>query len=380
MKKFLLFCLFSFAAAMLCAVQPGDKPGEAATQLRWIDCSPMPFGAVNPESHPNIPELRVIVFMLTRARDTANTVAMLDALHKQYTGKVLFCAITPDNVADAEALRRTYPDIRFRLAVDTERKLAPEYMRSTVMLFPMAFIMDKDGMILWRGEAVDLPETLEYYYAGKLDTQLQRRIAPMIYTMQQNMRAGNMARTFDSAVKVLDEDPANAQALRMAIFALESQNRLQDAWELVLSFLGHLPENPRFHFTALDLAMRYPQLRNALPGLIQHFASQDFPVDIRCAFAGKLLNDFPFESAAVLGAKTIIAGTPMPLDTTALQLGNILAVRARLHYALGNLEAAASDISEALQYFRHAQNQSAIRQAEKESAFYQALLADRQGE
>ena len=70
----------------------------------------------------------------------------------------------------------------------------------------------------------------------------------------------------------------------------------------------------------------------------------------------------------------------MPLDGTALQLGNILAVRARLHYALGNLEAAASDISEALQYFRHAQNQSAIRQAEKESAFYQALLADRQGE
>ena len=378
-KKLLLFFL-GIATVTLHAVLPGDKPGESPYQLRWIDCSPMPLGAVKQELQQNIPELRAIVFMLTRARDTANTVAMLDALHKQYTGKVLFCAITPDNVADAEALRRTYPDIRFRLAVDTERKLAPEYMRSTVMLFPMAFIMDKDGMILWRGEAVDLPETLEYYYAGKLDTQLQRRIAPMIYTMQQNMRAGNMARTFDSAVKVLDEDPANAQALRMAIFALESQNRLQDAWELVLSFLGHLPENPRFHFTALDLAMRYPQLRNALPGLIQHFASQDFPVDIRCAFAGNLLNDFPFESAAVLGAKTIIAGTPMPLDATALQLGNILAVRARLHYALGNLEAAASDISEAMQYFRHTQNQSAIRQAEKESAFYQALLADRQGE
>ncbi len=377
-KLFLLF--LCTATVSLHAVLPGDKPGESPYQLRWIDCSPMPLGAVKPELQPNIPELRAIIFMLTRARDTANTVAMLDALYQQYTGKVLFCAITPDNVADAEALRRTYPDIRFRLAVDTERKLAPEYMRATVMLFPMAFIMDKDGMILWRGEAIDLPEALEYYYAGKLDTQLQRQIAPMIYTMQQNMRSGNMARTIDSAVKILDEDPANAQALRMAVFALESQNRLQDAWELIISLLGNMPEKPRLHFTALDFAGRHRQFRTNLPQMVLLFSRQDFPVDIRCAYAGNLLNDFPFESAAVLGAKTVIAATPMPLNATALQLGNILAVRARLHYALGDLEAAAADISEALQYFRHAQNQAAISQAEKDSAFYQALLADRRGE
>lgn len=380
MKKFLLFCLFSFAAAMLYAVQPGDKPGEAATQLRWIDCSPMPFGAVNPESHPNIPELRVIVFMLTRARDTANTVTMLNALTGQYAGKVLFCVITPDNVSDAEALRRTYPDIRFRLAVDMERKITPEYMRATAMLFPMAFLMDKQGMILWRGEAVDLAETLELHAAGKLDVQLQRRLVPLIYNMQQNMRTGNMAHTTDSACAVLDADPGNAQAMRMAIFAMENQNRIQDAWELVLSLLGHLPENPRFHFTALDLAMRYPQLRNALPELIQHFASQDFPVDIRCAYAGNLLDNFRFESAAVLGAKNIIAGTPMPVNATALQLANILMVRARLHYALGDLRAAESDVNEALQYFRHAQLPGGIAQAEKQLAYFRALLADQAGE
>ncbi|MBR7121722.1 MAG: hypothetical protein IKC94_05730 [Lentisphaeria bacterium] len=378
-KKLLLTGLCT-AVTMLHAVLPGDNPGEAASQLRWIDCSPMPLGAVKPELQQNIPELRAIVFMLTGSRDTANTVSMLESLRKQYAGKVLFCAITPDSISEAEALRRNFPDIRFRLAVDTDRKLTPEYMRATAMIFPMAFLMDKGGMILWRGEAVDLPEAIGVHYSGKLDTPLQRRIAPLIYTMQQNMRSGNMARTIDSACAVLDADPGNAQAMRMAIFAMENLNRIQDAWELVLSFIGHLPENPLFHFTALDLAMRYPQLRNALPELIQHFASQDFPVDIRCAYAGNLLDNFRFESAAVLGAKTIIAGTPMPVNATALQLADILMVRARLHYALGNLRAAESDVSEALQYFRHAQLPGGIARAEKQLAYFRALLADQSGE
>ena len=87
-----------------------------------------------------------------------------------------------------------------------------------------------------------------------------------------------------------------------------------------------------------------------------------------------------FESAAVLGAKNIIAGTPMPVNATALQLANILMVRARLHYALGDLRAAESDVNEALQYFRHAQLPGGIAQAEKQLAYFRALLADQAGE
>lgn len=377
MKKLLLTAMLIATGAAFAYI-PGDRPGATSRRLSWIDCSAMPLGPLNPELHRDIPDLRAIVFFYTRAQDTPATIAMLDDLRRQYSGKVLIAAITPDGISDAKQLREKNKDVRIRLAVDLERKLTPEYMSRTIMLFPMAFLMDKNGMILWRGEAVDLPEAIEKQLNGTLRVEDQKNVAPMIYTMQQNMRDGNMFKALDSAQAVLAADPGNPSALRMAIFAAENLNDHQRAWKLAVNEFIRNPDIPRLSFTLLDMISRYDDLHKYLPWLIRNFCNRPFNADVRCAFADRLLTRFSFDADAVLGAKTVLAGTPMALSANPGTMAYLLAVRGRLNYALGDLRAAESDLAESVEFFKRAGNSKGSEQAEKQLKFFRALLKEQQ--
>jgi hypothetical protein len=143
-------------------------------------------------------------------------------------------------------------------------------MRGSGMIFPAAFLMDESGLILWRGEAVDLPEAAEQQLAGKLDVALQKKTVPMVDKMQQHMRDGNMFKVLSSAREILNIDPANASALRMAVFAADTLNQSTTAWNLTMQVMKKRPDLPRIYFTALDMAMRRAEIRKQLPQLMAH--------------------------------------------------------------------------------------------------------------
>lgn len=373
MKKIILpVSVLMFSAALFAAL-PGERPGETKHKLQWIDSSPMPLGRLDPERHKDIPALRAVVFMYTRAQDSDRTFVMLENLRRRYPGKILISAITPDQVKDARAIRKKHPDSRIRLAVDLTRKLTPEFMSNTIMLFPMAFLLDADGVVLWRGEAVDLPEVLELQLNGKLDIATVKKCDPLIYKMQQAMRDGNLFKARDAALTVLEIDPANPSAMRMLIFTSESLGDVNTAWN-ALNRAAIKNPLPRLYFTALDLIMRHEYLRSKLPGVIISFGKRPYSPEIRCAFIDVLLNSFQFESAAVLGAKEILAGTPMAMNAAPLQMGQLLAVRARLNYALGNLSSAEADMSEAVEFLRKSAEKAFLLQAEKQLNFFRELL------
>lgn len=370
---FLLIPFFSHAFSA------GEKVTEPQHKLQWLDCAPMPFGEINPQTRPDIPELRAVVFFYTRAQDSTRTITMLENLRRQYQGKVLIAAITPDPAADAGIFRKKFPDIRVRMAVDSERRVTPEFMRNSIMLFPMAFLIDRSGLLLWRGEAVDLPEMVDRHFKNTLDPATQKKTDPMVYKTQQYMRDGNLFKVFDNAVKLLNTDPANPSALRLAVFAAENTGKIAEAWRLTDRSIAKLPDSPRLFFTALDLTMRHASLRRHLPELIRKFSSRPFAPEIRCAFIDALLNSFPFDADAVLGARDILAATPMPLDSQAAQIALILAVRGRLHYALGDLESAANDLQEAVELLKRSKDQNALQAAGKQLKFFRTLLKNRQG-
>lgn len=374
MKKFFALLPLLAAAGIVSGAMPGERTPEKPAELEWVDSSPMPLGKINEDLNPGLPDLRAVVFMYTRSENSSYTAEMLDTLRRQQQGKLLIAIITPDNVADAENFRKKHPDMRVRMAVDLKRKLTPDFMQNTIMLFPMAFLIDRQGIVLWRGEAVDLPEAVELQLQGKLSLEVQKKIDPMIYKMQQAMRDGNLFKALEEAVAILKVSPGDPSALRMAVFAAESLNRIDYLWQLVNYQLAAAKDLPRVSFTALDLIRRRSELRKYLPGLIDWFAQQPYPVTIRCAFADTLLNGFAFDADAVLGAEKILASTPMPINAMASQMGQILAVRARLRYAFGDLKAAEADLAEAVSCFKHAGEKRSFETASRQLAYFRTLL------
>lgn len=373
MKYFALLAAFA-VAGIASAALPGDKTPVTPYKLQWVDCSPMPLGKINDDINPGIPDLRAVVFMYTRSEDAKYTAEMLDSLRRRFQKQLLIAIITPDNVSDAEKFRKQLPDLRVRLAVDQERKLTPDFMNNSIMLFPMAFLIDRQGTVLWRGEAVDLPEAVELQLDGKLSLNIQKKVDPMIYKMQQSMRDGNMFKALESAVEILKVDPGNPAALRMAVFTAESLNQVNYLWQIINHQLTAAKHLPRVSFTALDLIRRRGELRKYLPHLIDWFAQQPYPSTVRCAFADNLLNGFPFDAQAVLGAEKILASTPMPINALPSQMGQILAVRARLKYAYGDLKAAEADLAEAVEYFKHAGEKRSAETASYQLQYFRTLI------
>ena len=378
MKNFLLTVLLSALAVPVYAVSAGEKAAESKHKLQWIDCSPMPLGRVDRDRNKDIPALRAVVFMYTRAQDSEQTFAMLENFRRQYQGKVLVAAITPDSVRDARAIKARHPESRFRFAVDLTRKLTPEFMNKSIMIFPMAFLLDAEGTVLWRGEAPDLPEVTAAQLTGKLDLETVKKCEPLIYKMQQAMRDNNIFSARDIALDILKIDSANPSALRMLNFVAESMGNIRMIVNALKQAIAKNPALPRLYFSVLDLSRRHAELRAELPQLIRDFGKNDFPVPVRCAFADALLNSFTFESAAVLGARDILAGTPMAINAAPEQMGHLLAVRSRLHYAMGDLDSAEADMAEAVEFFKKSADRSMLMRGEHQLKFFRTLLKNRQ--
>ena len=374
-KSLLILCCAAMIGAVYAAV-PGEVPGESKYDLQWIKCAPVPLGKLDPEKHPRIPALRAVVFLYTRDDASDSLVAVLENARRGFNGKVLFALITPDNVSDAEILQERHRDARVRIGVDLERKLTPEFIRGGNMMLPVGFLLDADGRVIWRGEAVDLPEAAQQALEGKLDIGVQKQVMPLVDLLQRSLREGNMVQILRTADRIFAIDPGNPSALRMAVFAAESLRNETLAWNLTMRQMQQCGNLPRVSFTALELILRHRSLRNKLPELIRDFEKKPYLPQMRYAFADLLLRHLPLELEAVLGAKRILAGTPLALNAPAEEMAIVLALRGRLFYALGDLSGAAEAQAEAVQLYSRQPDSEAKREAAKMLTFYRTLLKE----
>ena len=58
-------------------------------------------------------------------------------------------------------------------------------------------------------------------------------------------------------------------------------------------------------------------------------------------------------------------------------MAHLLAVRARLNYALGNLDSAEADMAEAVQLFKSSADKNMLMRAQKQLQFFRAIIADK---
>ena len=370
---------FAAAGAAWCltaaALVPGETVVEPKYKLEWVDCSPMPFGKVTPEAGSRIPALRGVVFLNTRDDTSDALVRLLENARRSFGGKALIALVTPDDMVDIAEFKKRHRDSRLRLAVDMERKLTPFFMQGGAFVLPAGFLLDASGQVLWRGEAADLPEAVEQALLGKLRVATQRQLAPLMEQLQQALRNGNMPLILRTADRIFAMDPGNPAAVRMAVFAAESLRNHRLAWEIVARQKKAAPQVVRLDFTALELLLRHPDLRERMPALAADFIAGPAAANLRYAFADALLRNFPYDSAAILGAKKLISETPLSVNAPPEELAMVLALRARLRYALGDLAGAEENQREAVQFCIRSGEREGQAEAERMLEFFRTVRA-----
>ena len=220
--------LLALSGAPLYALRPGDPAEELA--VKWIRGVPL---AVLPPAKEELKtgELKAVVFLLTRAQNTDDTLTLLNFLRRTFANRVRFAVVTPDSETDVKELLKRRPDFTASFGVDTKRTLTPKYIGSSLLL-PLAFITDDEGEIVWSGEAAYLGEALQKCLDGTLDRDAQRKLSPLLDELPTLLRGDNESRMRRLVDSILRIEPGQPTALRIRLFVLESSGRADEALKL----------------------------------------------------------------------------------------------------------------------------------------------------
>lgn len=339
MKKFVVLLLLTVFLPVF-ALRPGDRIGKPDFPLKWIDCTPFKIGELTKEEKAVMPALRILVFMFTRSDSSNQIIRMLEQLRLQHRGKVMIAVITPDTELDARVFHKANPDVRVRLAVDADRKLTPLFMAGS-MLYPMGFICDADGKVLWNGEAVDLAEATDNIFRNKSNIQRNRQVALLLDDMQQRMRTGEIRPLRQAADKIFKLDPANPSALRMMSFVLESSGDISGAWELLRSRIKAAPGTLRLYYTAIDMMRRHPQLRQQFPEIVSGFYEHASTGGELVTFGEALLLNFAGDVTVLeIVLKQFARKSNFDSELQPADRARYYMMVARLRYLMGDLEGA----------------------------------------
>ena len=374
MKKIILslFFLLTCAAPELFALRPGDTADGSIGKLQWLNTLPVKLGKLDKEEAAVAPALRGVVFVLTRNRNSELAVSALESCRRKHFRQLQIAVISPDPAEEVKAFAARHRETRLRFAVDTQRNLTPYYMAGNP-LFPLGFLMDKAGVILWCGEAVDMPEAVERYFAGKLNAGDEKKISKLTDELHQRLRANELRAMKRCAEAIFKLQPGHPTALRMTLFALESSGKITEAWELIQRESSASPKLLRLYFTALDMLRRHPQLQKELPAVAKNFFNHARSAADTLAFTGYLLQYFPENGDALrLVHQRLLGKRPLHAPTAADQPAAALQ-KARLFHQTGNLKAAIEYAGLARNLFMTNHNSAGQKYAENLLKYYKTL-------
>ena len=368
MKK-VLSCLLlvTVFASPLFALRPGDRALKLdkvrAIRGKAPDLSPL-------DAKTAKPELRAVVFLLCRAVNSVSTAAMLDDLVRKYQGRIEISIVTPDPTADAEAFKLATSALRVPLAVDVERKLTKEYMAGS-LLYPMAFLVDRDGVIVWCGEAVDLAEKIQPALEGRLSIKTEAKIAELVAELQQLLRDQSDTRMRRIVDRIFALEPGNAAAMRIRLFTLENSGRIDEARKLIDEQLKAAPKLVRLYFTAVDFAARYESSDAELERIVSAFERNVEDPAVKVRMAWMLLERFPYHPSALRSATRTLRNK---LPEAPVARANAAAARALLEYRLGNVDEALKYQREAVRLLNRVGTDAELAAAKRREAFFRAVL------
>ncbi len=367
MKKLsLAILLAALCTVPLFALRPGDRalPLDKVRVIRGKAPDLSPLGDKTPR-----PQLRAVVFMLCRAVNSVSTVAMLDDLGRKYADRLQIAIVTPDPTLDAEEFKVATSAFSVPLVVDVERKLTKEYMAGS-LLYPMAFLIDRDGVIVWCGEAMDMAEKIRPALDGKLSVKTEAKIAEAVAELQQLLRDQSDTRMRRIADRIFALEPGNAAAMRIRLFFLENSGRIDEARKLIDEQLKAAPKLVRLYFTAVDFAARYDYSDAELERVVAAFDRNIAEPEVRVRMAWMLLERFPYHPSALRAAAATLRNK---LPEEPLPRANAAAARALLEYRLGNVDAALRYQREAVRLLNQVGTELELGAAKRREAYFRAV-------
>lgn len=211
MKRFLLAALLGAVSTILSPLSAGEaKLGDPAPALQiaeWVKGKPVNLADLKGKN------IAVIEFWATWCPPCRVSIPHLTELQKKFKD-VVIVGISDEDVATVKKFVAKMGDqMDYVVAVDQEEKTGQAYMGGFgVDGIPHAFVVDKEGRIVWHGHPMgDLERVLEELQAGKFDLAKARK----------RTEAQEKLEAFQEAV--IQNDQARIETLGRELEALDAE-------------------------------------------------------------------------------------------------------------------------------------------------------------
>jgi thiol-disulfide isomerase/thioredoxin len=169
-----LFLSLALAAGLPCA--PAAELGQPAARLKitdWIKGKPVDLAAVKGK------QVVVVEFWATWCAPCRTSIPHLTALQKKFPD-VVFLGVSDEEAATVKKfVTKLGEQMDYTVAIDDHGKTTADYLEAFGQSgIPHAFIVDKEGRVVWIGHPMDgLEEALAEVLAGKFDLDKARKRA-----------------------------------------------------------------------------------------------------------------------------------------------------------------------------------------------------------
>lgn len=208
----LLSCVVAVGAFAAPAVSPAVETGSPAPELevkKWIKGGPVRLADLKGK------KCAVLFFWTLSQNGTAAFAEIALLAHKLGEKEVQFIAIGCDS-ADSIAKFNRINELPFPVAADNMLATVNHYMRSTDRI-PMAAIVDRNGVLAWRGAVGELAAVLPEVIAGKFN--IKQHIEREEFS--QAVMSAIRIKDYPTALRLLDEElkkhPGNVELLNVKI-------------------------------------------------------------------------------------------------------------------------------------------------------------------
>lgn len=175
-------------------------------------------------------KIHMIEFWATWCPPCKASVPLLTDYQKKHGKDLVIVGVT-----DADPFRNSVPDIKgfvkeqgskmeYTVAIDDDGATTKAYMPSEVVGIPHAFLVGRDGKVVWQGSPLDpvLEKVIPEVIAGRFDVSkakaaadLEEEVSRRFQTLELAFQLGQREAVWEGVVDILRIDPANGTAMEV---------------------------------------------------------------------------------------------------------------------------------------------------------------------
>jgi thiol-disulfide isomerase/thioredoxin len=188
----------------------------------------------------------------------------LTSLQKQYGERLSVAAVSKEPLAALEEFIKANGD-EMEFAIGKASTELGDTLMAGVSGVPYAYLINKDGLIVWKGHPAGIDDILGKTIEGKVDLEQLKNIAQLEASLDNALKSNNPETIMPINEKLLAADPANEKALEVVISAAKYKRSpafMRETFDRVPQ-TGLSPEKANLFAAMLiaenDLAYRYPE-------------------------------------------------------------------------------------------------------------------------